>query len=66
MLLYGLPMSDLSVIERAFQLAKSGEVRSVDEVRLVLSREGYASVQQSIGGMATRKQLKALITQARR
>jgi hypothetical protein len=33
----------LSVIERAFQLADSGAVRSTDQIRKQLRKEGYSS-----------------------
>lgn len=50
-------------LERAFELAKSGKCRSVEEIRRILHAEGYRTVQ--IEGPLLRKQLRSLITQAR-
>jgi hypothetical protein len=33
----------VSGIERAFQLAKSAHVRDIDELRVMLKKEGYSS-----------------------
>jgi hypothetical protein len=46
-------------LERAFQLAKSGECRSVDEIRKKLSSEGYYATQ--VTGKGLLKQLQGII-----
>jgi hypothetical protein len=47
-------------MERAFQLAKSGDCRSVDEIRKKLIQEGYYAMQ--ITGKSLLRQLQALIS----
>jgi hypothetical protein len=54
---------EITTLERAFQLAKSGRCRSIQEVRLQLSCEGYSPEQ--ITGRALSRQLLALIRAAR-
>jgi hypothetical protein len=46
-------------LERAFQLAKSGECRSVDEIRKKLSQEGYYATQ--VTGKGLMRQLQAIM-----
>jgi hypothetical protein len=46
-------------LERAFQLAKSGDCRSVDEIRKKLSQEGYYATQ--VTGKGLMRQLQAII-----
>jgi hypothetical protein len=53
----------LTALERAFQLAKSGRVKDLEEVRMVLRREGYDVSQ--LQGPRLRLQLKELIDDAR-
>jgi hypothetical protein len=54
---------NISTLERAFQLAKSGLYATVEDVKRKLKKEGY-SVNQ-IAGNALQKQLNALIAEAR-
>jgi hypothetical protein len=49
-------MSQMNIIERAFQLAP--ECQSVVEVRNRLSREGYLQVDAHLGGRMIKAQLK--------
>jgi hypothetical protein len=49
----------ITELERAFQLAKSGEYRSVDEIRKKLSQEGYYATQ--VTGKGLMRQLQAII-----
>jgi hypothetical protein len=49
----------ITELERAFQLAKSGDCRTVDEIRKKLSAEGYYATQ--ITGKGLLRQLQALI-----
>ena len=51
-----------TALERAFELAKSGTVKSVSELRNKISREGYMAAQ--IEGAALGRQLRGLITKA--
>jgi len=55
--------SDVTALERAFALAKSGVCATVGEIRVALKAEGYTIEQ--ITGPALRKQLKALIDEHR-
>jgi hypothetical protein len=49
-----------SVIERAFELARSGDIQQFDEIPPALIGEGYADVHQQLGGATIRKQLREL------
>lgn len=53
---------NLSALERAFQLARSGSVISIGEIRAVLTREGYNGSQ--IEGPQLKRQLRGLIEAA--
>jgi hypothetical protein len=54
----------ITALERAFQLAKSGDYATVSDIRKRLAQEGY-SIAQITGG-ALSKQLLALIRAGRR
>ena len=49
-------MQGIGIIERAYQLA--GECRSLDELKAMLKREGYASIEAHLGGGSIRADLK--------
>jgi hypothetical protein len=51
-----------SALERAFELAKSGAVKSVADLRAKVSREGYSASQ--LDGAALGRQLRNLINKA--
>jgi hypothetical protein len=51
-----------TALERAFQLAKSGGPKSIDDIKRELAKEHYSSGQ--ITGNTLRKQLMALIQEA--
>jgi hypothetical protein len=53
----------VSALERAFQLAKSGRMRTVDEIRNELKREGYDHKAVE-GGRSLTSQLRDLIKAA--
>lgn len=53
--------SELSTIERAFQLARAGACHSVNDIRERLLREGHVNVLSHISGMSTKKQLTAIL-----
>lgn len=50
----------LSTIERAYQLARSGTCRSVEDIRRKLSAERYDSVQAHLSGASIKRDLIAL------
>lgn len=54
-----------SIIERAFQLAKSGRYATVGDIRKQLDREQYASTASYVRGGALLGQLRALIAASR-
>lgn len=54
--------SEISTVERAFQLARAGACHSVNDIREQLLREGYPSVLSHISGMSIKKQLSAILT----
>jgi hypothetical protein len=54
---------NLSALERAFQLARSGSVISIGEIRTLLTREGYNGAQ--IEGPQLKRQLRRLVEAAR-
>lgn len=54
-----------SLIEKAFELARSGEFKTVHDIVQRLYRENYDQVAQHLGGRATSRQLKAVIASGR-
>jgi hypothetical protein len=52
-----------TAIERAFQLAKSGRLASMQEVQKALKAEGYSTYQ--LEGRSLHQQLRGLISVAR-
>jgi hypothetical protein len=52
-------MRDVDPVERAFQLAKSGEHHSVEEIRKALNAEGRST--QAISGPLLLRQLRTMI-----
>lgn len=59
--LYDSGMNDRpTTLERAFQLAKSGECANVDQVRMRLKSEGYSDGQAHTKGPSIRGQLSKL------
>ena len=59
-------MNRPSIIERAFQLAKSGQCADLKDIRARLKKEGYESVVAYIQGAALRNQLRGMIAAARK
>ena len=50
-----------STLERAFELARTGNCRTIDDIRRQLSREGFELVHAHIsGGMITRQLREAM------
>jgi hypothetical protein len=56
--------SNTTAVERAFELARSGHVTSVERIRAQLKREGYE--QGSVVGRALLSQLRGVIGSTRR
>jgi hypothetical protein len=52
-----------TALERAFELARSGRFPTAGDISRAISQEGYSAAQ--IEGFALRRQLTALIKQAR-
>ncbi len=58
------PMTEISTVERAFNIARSGKVRTISELRKVLRDEGHAAALQHTDGPSIQKQLRAAMAQA--
>jgi hypothetical protein len=56
-------MSDRTIIERAFELARGGDCRTLEELRRALTRERYAGVDAHLAGAGIRSQLKTMFRQ---
>jgi hypothetical protein len=54
-----------SVVERAFEIAKSGKVANTAELRKQLTAEGYANNAQFLAGRSLSNQLTRMIAEAR-
>ena len=54
-------MPAYSTVERAFQLARSGECQSIEDLRSMLSREGYSDAGAQTSFPLVRKQLMDLM-----
>jgi hypothetical protein len=58
------PRRSENIIERAFQLARSGECRALGDIHAVLKREGFLHVQAHLDGPSLRRQLNSLMADA--
>jgi hypothetical protein len=56
---------ELHILERAFELAKSGDCGSIDDIRRQLKSEHYAQVDAHLAGSTVRRQLLDLCKEAR-
>jgi hypothetical protein len=56
---------DKSTVERAFELARSGSCRSNEDIIRQLNREGFSDPAGQLSGQSLRKQLRALMKDAR-
>jgi len=54
-----------SVIERAFQVAKSGKVSDIKQLRQQLAGEGYTNAAHALTGRSLQQQLSRMITEAK-
>jgi hypothetical protein len=53
------------IVERAFEIARSGDVASITVLRGILVKEGYSNVAQVLAGRSLKLQLARMITEAR-
>jgi hypothetical protein len=53
----------VSTLERAFQLARSGKVSKIEDIRKILKNEGY-DARAVDGGQSLKSQLRSLIKAA--
>lgn len=54
-----------STLERAFELARSGEYASASEIRRQLKVEGYSDADKQLYGQSLVSQLRKICTEAR-
>ena len=54
-----------SIIERAFELARSGDYATIDDIRKRLKSERYSQVDAHLAGISVRRQLLDLCREAR-
>ena len=54
-------MNAKSTLERALELARQSDCRTVDEIRRALKVEGYSNIDQHLAGLSIKRQLSALI-----
>jgi hypothetical protein len=54
-----MPLPNISILERAFQLARSGQCKTTADIQLRLKAEGYTTDQ--LTGRILMKQLRAVI-----
>jgi len=54
------------IVERAFEIARSGAVTNIGDLRRALAKEGYANVAQVLSGRSLKLQLMLLIADARK
>ncbi|HEX8215064.1 MAG TPA: hypothetical protein VF582_06280 [Allosphingosinicella sp.] len=57
-------MNGLSTVERAFELARSGECANIQELQRRLKREGFGLAMAHLASPSLRKQLVTLIKEA--
>jgi hypothetical protein len=58
-------MQTYTVLERAFQLARSGDCAGLSDIRNKLKSEGYSNINAQLYGKALIKQLQGLCETAR-
>jgi len=55
----------LHILERAFELARSGDCSSIDDIRRRLKAEQYSQVDAHLSGATVRRQLLGLCKEAK-
>ena len=58
---YLATMNEKSTLERALELARQSNCRTVEEIRRTLKSEGYSNIEQHLVGASIKKQLNAAI-----
>jgi hypothetical protein len=58
-------MAAEGTVERAFELARSGTCRTVDDIRAKLKAEGHSNIMAHFEGGSFKKQLKAIMAAGR-
>lgn len=59
-------LADGRVLERAFELARAGECRTISDISRQLKGEGYEAVEAQLSGPSIRAQLRQLCMAVRR
>ena len=59
------PARRLSTVERAFELARSGSYRTIDEIARRLKQEQLDNVDAHLGGTSIRKDLRQICAEMR-
>ena len=59
-------MHRINLIERAYQLARTGEFAKVEHIERKLTREGYTAVAEHLSGKLMRRELNEMMRSARR
>lgn len=49
-----------TIIERAYQLAASGDCRTVSDVKMALQGEGYSAIRENLHGLTITRALRKL------
>ena len=60
----GLGMNRISVVERAFELAQSGQCHGVDDIRRRLKEEQFSAIDEHLAGPSLKRQLADICTKA--
>jgi hypothetical protein len=58
-------MKPVTTLERAFELAKSGECGGIQDIKDRLRSEGYSQIDDKLYGRALARQLRAICAAAR-
>ena len=58
-------MTQPTTLERAFDLARSGDYASVNDIRVQLKRERFDQVEAHLSGHSIGRQLRAICAEAR-
>jgi len=58
---YLATMNEKSTLERALELARQSNCRTVEEIRRSLKSEGYSNIEQHLVGASIKKKLNAAI-----
>jgi len=59
-------MSNPHILERAFELARSGKHKDSSEIGRLLKKEGFAQVDEHLSSPSIRRQLRGLCNEANR